>query len=169
MPRGIPNNPDIARRAGQKSRMETIEIPTEGGLTRQVKIERRERRGGGVSGVNKFKFNRPEFERSGYNRYWAADNGMRLEELFNDDYDYVLNEKGEKIKQFGGTDKFGNKFDHYLMEKPLDWFEEDKRKKLESASLEQEQKNNQAIAGVSRGLNIYRPKSDDNAALAEID
>lgn len=162
MPRGIP-------KAGRPARTttKTIEIKTEG-LTRQVKVERRERRSVGESS-DKFRFNRSEYEREGYNRYWPADTGNRLNELYAQDYDFVLNEKGEKIKQFGGTDRFGNKFDHYLMEKPKDWYEEDKKKKLERTSLEQEKKSNQAILGASKGLNIYRPQSEDNAALAEID
>lgn len=145
----------------------TIEVKT-GTLARQVKVERRERRSTGETS-NKFRFNRSEYEREGYNRYWPADTGNRLNELYAQDYDFVLDENDEKIKQFGGTDRFGNKFDHYLMEKPKDWYDADKKKKLEETSLEQEQKSNQAILGASKGLNIYRPKSDDNAALAEID
>ena len=161
MPRGIPNN-------RRKTTTETIEVKADGTLIRQVKVERRERRSNGEAS-NKFRFNRKEYEREGYNRYWPADIGNRLNELYNQDYDFVLDENGEKIKQFGGTDRFGNKFDHYLMEKPLDWYEEDKLKKLEKSSLEQETKSNNAISGASKGLNMYRPKTDDNVALAEID
>lgn len=140
----------------------------DGNITREAKVERRERRSNGESS-SRLKFDRPEYQREGYARRWAADRSNRLDELYNQDYDFVLNESGEKMKQFGGTDRFGNKFDHYLMEKPLDWYEEDKTKKLEKSSLEQEQKNNNAISGASKGLNIYRPKTDDNVALAEID
>ncbi len=164
MPRELP------RKAGRPAKIttETIEVKTEGTLTKQVKVERRERRSNGETS-NKFRFNRPEYEREGYNRYWPADTGNRLNELYNQDYDFVLDENGEKIKQFGGTDRFGNRFDHYLMEKPKDWFEDDKRAKLEKNNLEQEKKNNQVIAGASRGLQMYRSKSDENAALTEID
>lgn len=137
--------------------------------TREEKAERRQRRGGGDSVVNKFKFNRPEFEREGYKRYWPADTGVRLDELYNQDYEYVLDDKGQKIKQFGGFDRFGNKFDHYLMEKPLDWYEEDKKAKEDRSMIELENQNNRIISNASKGLNIYRPNDENNPALAEID
>lgn len=145
----------------------TIEIKKRN-LTREVKVERRERRSTGVDS-SRLKFDRPEYQREGYARRWAADRGNRLRELFDQDYDFVLDDKGEKMTQFGGTDRFGNKFDHYLMEKPLDWYEQDKLQKLEKSSLEQEQKNNNTISQASKGVNIYRTKTDDNIALAEID
>lgn len=160
MPREIPNNPRLPK---------AEQISAEGILTRQEKAERRQRRGGGESVVNRFKFNRPEYEREGYKRYWAADTGVRLDELYNQDYEYVLDANGNKIKQFGGFDKFGNRFDHYLMEKPLDWYEEDKKKKSEASMRELEIKNNNTIDRAARGLNIYRPQIENNAALAEID
>lgn len=167
MPRGIPSNPDTARRPGMKPHTETIQVK-DGHNTREVKVERRERRNTGIDS-SRLKFDRPEYQREGYARRWAADRNNRLKELFDQDYDYVLDDKGQKMTQFGGTDRFGNKFDHYLMEKPLDWYEEDKLKKLEKSSLEQETKSNNAISGASKGLNMYRPKTDDNVALAEID
>ncbi len=161
MPRGIPND-------RIKTTTETIEVNN-----REVKVEKRERRGGNTSTINRYKFNRPEFERDGYNRYWPADVGIRIQELYDQDYDFVLDDNGQKIKQFGGFDRFGNKFDHYLMEKPKDWYDADKKQKLEEGEREQLRRNNSEVARATGGLNVYRPDVDKayggNAAFKELD
>jgi hypothetical protein len=136
----------------------------EGQLSREQKEERRKRRGGNLLGSNESKGDRPEFLRAGYQRRWVNDIGGRLDEAYNNDYDFVL-KNNEKIKQRAGSKPNGDDLFRYLMEKPIDWHQADQKAKLEAARKVQISKNKASIAQMEKqaDVKIYRPDGDNLA------
>lgn len=140
----------------------------EGSLSRQEKAERRQRRGGALLGVDEKKLDRPEYVRGGYQRRWMNDKNGRLDNAYNNDYDFVLKD-GEKIKKRVGSKDNGEDLYAFLMEKPVDWYQDDQQKKLERDSRAKAVQSKKAIANASKGVKIYRPDIEDNAAMAEVE
>ena len=68
-------------------------------------------------------------KREGYHRHWFNDEPGRVDAAWNNDYEYVMTEDGEKKKELVGTDRNGKPLYAYLMEKPEDWHQEDQQAK----------------------------------------
>lgn len=133
--------------------------------SRQEKAKKRERRGGAVIGGNSAKLNRPEYQREGYKRRWFNYEQGRLDAAYNNDYDFVLNSKGEKIKERVWSKEDGSDLYAYLMEKPVDWYEEDQRKK--QSIVDQKEKaikegNTPGTEDAMTGVTQYQPKEGIN-------
>lgn len=141
----------------------------EGQLSRQAKQERRERRGGNLLGSDEKKLDRPEYAKAGFHRHWINDKSGRLQAAYDNDYDYVLRD-GEKIKKRVGAKENGDDLYAFLMEKPIDWYQDDQRAKLEAARKVQVSKNKASIAQIEKqaDVKIYRPDGD-NIALEELE
>lgn len=139
-----------------------------GELSRQEKTERRQRRSGTLLGTNEKKLDREEFRKAGFQRRWMNDKDGRLDSAYNNDYDFVLNSTGEKIKRRVGSKDNGDDLFAFLMEKPIDWYKDDQKAKLARDSRTQAINNKRAIANASKDVKIYRPDGD-NAALRELE
>lgn len=102
--------------------------------------ERRKRHGMGFKSQLKLSIP-PHLENDpNYNYYWLADRPGRVEELTKyDDYDFVTDEEAEKdgrntglgkrIERHAGVDQFGHPVRHFLVRKPREYYEADKREK----------------------------------------
>lgn len=109
-----------------------------------VSTERRRRRGNTLNRMTGFKldiFEEKQLDKANYIYRWITDDGPRLRQAYNSDYDFV---NGDEIKDFNasletdsesdgrirmltGRDKFGNPEYQYFMKKPLEFWEEDNR------------------------------------------
>jgi len=95
---------------------------------KEARTERRSRRGGALLGKGEAKLNRPEFQRKGYHRRWFRDEGGRVSSAYGNDWDKV-----ESVKPIvSGTNRDGSIRRMVLMEKRLDWYNEDQLKKREA-------------------------------------
>ena len=125
---------------------EVVEHTNTSALTDEAKQEakeartgRRARRGGSLLGKGEMKFNRPEYQRKGYQRRFFKNELGRLDAAYGNDWDYVL-KNGQKVALRDGTNKDGSLRTMYLMEKHEDWYKKDQFKKRE-----QDRKNDQLL------------------------
>ena len=106
---------------------------------KEARTGRRSRRGGAVLGKGEMKFNRPEYQRKGYQRRFFKNEPGRVDAAYENDWDYVL-KAGKKVALRDGTNKDGSLRTMYLMEKHEDWYKADQIKKRA-----QDRKNDQLL------------------------
>jgi len=155
---GIP----VGRTATKDSLSQAItEAKTSEPSLREKKEGLRRRRGGKILGMGSATWNRPEFKREGYVRRAFNDAKGRLQAAYDNDYEFVLDEAGNKIKQRGGTKEDGTDLIQYLMEKPIDWYGEDQKKKHELNELKEQAIKEGKTPGSDnefKGVKQYQPR-----------
>lgn len=130
---------------------------------KEARTERRSRRGGALLGKGEYKLNRKEYLREGFHRRWFKDEGGRLSSAEGNDYDFVLNKSGQHITVRSGTNRDGSLRTLHLMEKRLDWYNEDQLAKRETDRAKEGLLKEGKIADASfnaaaRDLTMYQPK-----------
>lgn len=78
-------------------------------------------------------------ENKGYHLHWFNDNGSRLQDAYNNDYDFVTETVGDgddarevKLSKRVGTNDDGSPQVAYLMRKKQEWYDDDQKEKLKS-------------------------------------
>jgi hypothetical protein len=92
----------------------------------QKKEKSRERRRGGILGISQFRYNRPEYLRAGYKRHFFRED--EYDNAYDADWE-IVQTNGKEVRKRDGTGRDGKARDMILMEKPLEWYNEDRETK----------------------------------------
>lgn len=93
--------------------------------------------------------------------YWANDDNSRIEDLtVRDDWDIcTLSDHeasdGDKVRRQVGTKKTGEALYAYLLRKPMDYYEEDKRKGAERIAKSEQDLVSQVPGNIPQATNAY--------------
>ena len=63
-------------------------------------------------------------KRNGFVRRWVTNNTARMNQIDQNDYEPVLDDNGEVMRRFSGTDENGNAEELILVETPQEWFDD---------------------------------------------
>jgi len=108
-------------------------------------------------------------ERPGYHRHWFNDKGNRIKDALEAGYSFVLDSAGKKMSHVVGVAEHGGGVTAYRMEIPLEWYEEDQRKKLAANDEKMQQIRNGVVAGVVPGQDgAYQPMNKAGTIGADI-
>jgi len=108
-------------------------------------------------------------ERPGYHRHWFNDKGNRIKDALEAGYDFVKDSQGKKMSHIVGVGEHGGGITAYRMEIPLEWYEEDQRKKLAANDEKMQQIRNGVVAGVVPGQDgAYQPMNKAGTIGADI-
>lgn len=100
-------------------------LKKEDAVLEEKKQKARERRRGTL-GISQFRYNRPEYLRAGYKRHFFRDD--EVQSAYEADWE-IVKINGEEMRKRDGTGRDGRARDMILMEKPLDWYNEDRENK----------------------------------------
>lgn len=128
-----------------------------------IQTERRRRRDGSIDKMHHMKLALPaEFANDkDHAYYWANDENSRIEDLtVRDDWDkceIAGHEAGETdtVRRQVGTKKEGGALYAYLLRKPMDFYEEDKRKGAERNAKNEEALVSQVPGGIPQATGAY--------------
>lgn len=128
-----------------------------------IQTERRRRRDGSIDKMHHMKLALPaEFANDkDHAYYWANDDNSRIEDLtVRDDWDKCTisgHEAGETdtVRRQVGTKKEGGPLYAYLLRKPMEYYEEDKRKGAERNAETEKQAIAQVPANLSPATGAY--------------
>ena len=67
--------------------------------------------------------------REGFHRHWFNDVGGRIQEALAAGYTHVTDSSGKNVSHIGGSHPHGGALTMYLMEIPIEWYEEDRAAK----------------------------------------
>jgi hypothetical protein len=93
--------------------------------------------------------------------YWANDDNSRIEDLtVRDDWDICTLSgheagEGDKVRRQVGTKKTGEALYAYLLRKPMDYYEEDKRKGAERIAKSEQELVSQVPGNIPQATNAY--------------
>lgn len=108
-------------------------------------------------------------QRTGYHRHWFNDKGNRIKDALDAGYNFVLGSDGKKMSHVVGVGEHGGGVTAYRMEIPLEWYEEDQRKKLAANDEKMQQIRNGVVAGVVPGQDgAYQPMNKAGTIGADI-
>lgn len=106
----------------------------------EVRTERRRKRGSvNAIGNQRLAVDKEKLDPS-FEHRWVKDNGYRVSQLHQQDWDPVPHQvvdetdgEGASNKKFGGVGEMGKPYEMVLMRKRKDWFEEDQAEKHEAS------------------------------------
>lgn len=109
-------------------------------------------------------------ERLGYHRHWFNDKGNRIRDAQEAGYSFVLDHAGKKMTHIVGVaEAGGGGITAYRMEIPLEWYDEDQRKKVAAGEEKMNQIKHGIVAGVVPGEDgAYRPVNKSGTVGADI-
>lgn len=108
-------------------------------------------------------------ERPGFHRHWFNDKGNRIEDALAAGYTFVNDRHGKKMSHVVGVAEHGGGITAYRMEIPLDWYDEDQRKKVAIDEAKMNQIKHGVVAGVIPGEDgAYRPVNKSGTIGADI-
>lgn len=108
-------------------------------------------------------------ERPGFHRHWFNDVGNRIRDAQEAGYTFVLDHAGKKMSHVVGVAEHGGGITAFRMEIPLEWYEEDQRKKVAVGEEKMNQIKNGIVGDMRPGEDgAYRPVNQAGTIGADI-